>query len=96
MGTDHPGGASVWWSWTAPTSGRATISTLGSSFDTILGVYTGDAINNLTKIARNDDDSGADTRTSKVTFTATKGTTYDIVVDGYNAATGRIKLSISI
>jgi hypothetical protein len=93
---DHSGGASVWWSWTAPTSGRATISTLGSSFDTVLGVYTGNDINSLTKIARNDDDTSADTRTSKVSFAAIKGTTYQISVDGYNAASGRIKLSISM
>jgi len=94
--TDHPGGASVWWSWTASTSGRATITTLGSSFDTLLGVYTGNSIDSLNKIARNDDDPTSDTRTSRVIFTATKGTTYNIVVDGYNAASGRIKLNISI
>ena len=35
------GGASVWWSWRAPTQGIVTISTAGSSFDTVLGVYTG-------------------------------------------------------
>ena len=93
--TDHQGGASVWWSWTAPTSGRITISTAGSSFDTLLAVYTGDSLDNLTLIARNDDDPTADTRTSLVTFQATKGMTYQIAVDGYNAATGRIHLSIT-
>ena len=40
-------------------------------------------------LARNDDDPTSDTRTSRVTFTATKGTTYNIVVDGYAAAMGR-------
>ena len=35
------GGASVWWSWTAPTNGTVTISTAGSSFDTVIGVYSG-------------------------------------------------------
>jgi len=94
--TDHPGGASVWWSWTAPSSGRATITTLGSSFDTLLGVYTGNDINSLTKVARNDDDPKSDTRTSRVSFSAAKGTTYNIVVDGYNGASGRIKLNISM
>src|SRR5262249_40224771 len=34
----NAGGASVWWSWTAPASGSVTISTAGSSFDTILGI----------------------------------------------------------
>ena len=37
----NTGGKSVWWSWTAPGSGRVTITTAGSAFDTILGVYKG-------------------------------------------------------
>jgi hypothetical protein len=94
--TDHPGGASVWWSWTAPVSGRVTMSTLGSSFDTILAVYTGSALDSLTRIARNDDDGTSDTRTSRVTFQTVKGTTYAIAVDGYAGTTGRIHLSITI
>src|SRR5216117_2959909 len=32
---------SVWWRWTAPDSGLSTIDTFGSSFDTLLAVYTG-------------------------------------------------------
>jgi hypothetical protein len=94
--TDHPGGASVWWSWTAPTSGRVTMSTLGSAFDTLLAVYTGDTLSGLDRIARNDDDISSDTRTSRVTFQATAGTSYQIAVDGYNGATGRIHLSITL
>src|SRR5512140_350006 len=35
------GGASVWWTWRAPSSGNVRISTAGSNFDTLLGVYTG-------------------------------------------------------
>src|SRR5204863_236523 len=30
----NAGGHSVWWSWTAPGSGQATIDTIGSAFDT--------------------------------------------------------------
>src|SRR2546423_15281609 len=44
------GGASVWWTWTAPDSGLITVDTFGSSFDTTLGVYTGNAVNALTTI----------------------------------------------
>jgi PKD repeat protein len=43
----------VWWSWTAPTNGPASVLTLGSSFDTILDVYTGNALSSLTCIASN-------------------------------------------
>ena len=53
----NKGGASVWYSWTAPQTGPVTISTFGSSFDTLLGVYTGSSVSSLTTIASNDDDS---------------------------------------
>ncbi|HEY3323061.1 MAG TPA: PKD domain-containing protein [Planctomycetota bacterium] len=86
------GGASVWWSWTAPASGTVTISTAGSNFDTLLGVYTGTSVSALTKIAGNDDFGSL--YTSQVTFSAVAGTTYQIAVDGYAAASGNICLSI--
>jgi len=34
----EPGASSVWYVWTAPASGIVTFSTIGSSFDTLLGV----------------------------------------------------------
>src|SRR5438105_11156835 len=76
----NAGGASVWWSWTAPAVGDVTIDTIGSNFDTILGVYTGTSVSALTFVASNDDGGG--NLTSKVTFTAIGGTTYAIAVDG--------------
>ena len=88
------GGKSVWWSWTAPHSGPVTISTIGSNFDTILGVYTGTVVSALTKIA-SDDESGGNS-TSLVTFSATTGVTYQISVDGYGGNSGRIRLNISM
>ncbi|MDZ4848788.1 MAG: metallophosphoesterase [Pirellulaceae bacterium] len=87
------GGRSVWWSWTAPTSGTITISTAGSNFDTTLGVYTGSSLTGLTSIASNDDET-ASLRTSRVRFSVVAGRTYQIAVDGYNGATGNIVLSI--
>lgn len=88
------GGKSVWWSWTAPQSGSVTISTIGSNFDTVLGVYTGTSVSALTRIA-SDDDSGGNA-TSKVTFLATSGVTYQISVDGYGGNSGIIQLNISM
>src|SRR5437867_5152296 len=35
----NPGGASVWWRWTAPANVAVTINTVGSSFDTLLAIY---------------------------------------------------------
>ena len=37
----NPGGASVWWKFKAPATGRLTLSTAGSGLNTLLGVYRG-------------------------------------------------------
>ncbi len=89
------GGASVWWTWTAPASGSTTISTAGSSFDTLLAVYTGTAVTTLSSVASNDDEIPGSIFTSLVTFNATSGTQYQIAVDGYNGETGSIQLCIT-
>lgn len=88
----NSGGASVWWSWTPSVSGRATIHTAGSSFDTLLAVYTGSSIGGLSLVVCNDD---AVDLTSQVTFPATAGTSYQIAVDGYDGATGSILLTVT-
>ena len=87
------GGASVWWSWTASSSARVTITTFGSNYDTMLGVYTGNAVNALSTVRTNDDAGG--TLQSRVRFFPTPGVTYHIAVDGYNGANGNISLNIS-
>jgi len=86
------GGSSVWWVWTAHAGGSVTISTLGSTFDTLLGVYTGNAVNALTHIASNDDAPGGGFH-SEVAFTAVAGTTYRIAVDGFASLQGIIRLA---
>jgi endonuclease I len=88
----YAGGASVWWSWTAPADGSATISTTGSAFDTLLAVYVGNAVGSLSPIS-SDTNSGGHL-TSSARFAITAGTTYLIAVDGFNAAAGNIALSI--
>lgn len=81
---DNGGGSrSIWYQWTAPTSGNVTFSTAGSGFDTVLGVYTGNSVGSLTTVGKGDDNSSTD-KTSTVSFNATAGTTYRIAVDGYN------------
>src|SRR6266849_5206231 len=44
------GGSSVWWTWTAPSTGTFAISTAGSSFDTLLAVYLGSSLTNLKEV----------------------------------------------
>ena len=102
QGGSDAGGASVWYSWTAPLSAQIAVSTAGSDFDTVLGVYTGSAVDALTVVGNNDDEDGANNiLTSKVTFAATKGTTYYFAVDGFKgsqgglAAQGNVALAVS-
>ena len=88
----NAGGKSVWWKWTAPSSGNLVIDTNGSNFDTLLGVYTGTAVNALTTVASNNN-NGAST-TSRVAFAVTAGVTYHIAVDGLDGLSGNIALSL--
>src|SRR5688572_1464069 len=93
---DNGGGnRSVWYSWQAPSSGSATISTTGSRFDTVLGVYTGSTVSSISPVTqvdgtvgKDDDDNGGNDKTSTVTFNASAGTVYRIAVDGYDNNSG--------
>ncbi len=89
----NSGGKSVWWNWTAPSNGQMSIDTFGSSFDTLLAVYTGNSVGSLIVIASNDDSGGGQ---SQVAFTVVSGTTYRIAVDGYNGVTGNITVNWSL
>ena len=93
----NTGGASVWWSWKAPYVGTVTISTAGSSFDTLLGIYTGTSVSALTEVASNDDENpGSETYTSKVVCEVVANQTYQIAVDGYDGASGSAHLSVQL
>ncbi|MDJ0737558.1 MAG: calcium-binding protein [Nostocaceae cyanobacterium] len=88
---DNDALSSAWWTWKAPVDSEVTIDTLGSNFDTTLGVYTGSAVDSLTEVASNDDASDLE---SAVTFEAVAGQTYRIAVDGLDNETGLINLNI--
>ncbi|GEP45342.1 hypothetical protein [Brevifollis gellanilyticus] len=84
----------AWWRWTAPSAGFCTVDTFGGDYvdsltDTIIAVYTGAAVNNLTRVSANDDHhlsiNNAAHFYSSTTFYATQGTTYSIAVDGWSA-----------
>jgi hypothetical protein len=87
----NAGGASVWFDWTAPSSGRATFSVCYGEFDTLLAVYTGSQVDDLQEVASNDDNDDCGHQ-SKVSFSAASGVTYHIAVDGKNGATGYFEL----
>ena len=95
------GGASIWWKWTPTVSGRYYVSLDGSSFDTLLGVYTGTAVNALTLLSRYPNLSvPASSSTepfypgSRVEFDAVAETTYHIAADGAGGAFGTVALKL--
>ena len=90
------GGSSIWFRWTAPQSGSWSFDTQNSSFDTLLAVYTGNAINNLTLVAENDDADGLANRASRSIFEVMKDTAYSIAVDGYVGLEGDVILNWSL
>ncbi|MCC6416323.1 MAG: matrixin family metalloprotease [Opitutaceae bacterium] len=87
---------SIWWRWTSPGDVTVTLDTLGSNFDTVLGVYTGSAVNALTKVASNDDKESGVIRTSTLSFNATTGTTYYFAVDGWDGSYGQVALAMAL
>lgn len=92
------GGASQWSTYVAPADGLLRVSTEGSSFDTLLGVFTGPAdqgFEALSLIAC-DNNGGSDGRTSLVMVPVKSGTTYYIAVDGPNGQTGIVNLTYSL
>ncbi|HKO45142.1 MAG TPA: NF038122 family metalloprotease [Pyrinomonadaceae bacterium] len=89
----NAGGGSVWYHWQAPSSGSVTIKTQGSTYDTLLAIYTGNSVGGLTSIAKNDDVDLGNILHSQVTFDVTAGTIYKIAVDGWGGDTGSVTLN---
>gem|GEM_PF-827023 len=74
-----PGGATVWYRFTAPAAGVLTIDTFDSDYDTVLAIFTGSR-GALTRLVCNDD---YDSLQSFVTLNVTAGATYFIDVASY-------------
>ena len=91
------GAGSVWWDVTVPVDGRLLVSTQGSSFDTVLGTYTGSAVNGLSPVASDDDTDGVQ---SQVWTPVTSGTDYHVAVDGASFSstlgTGAVQLHTAV
>ena len=86
----------IWFCYTAPCTGDATVSLLGSSYDTMLAAYSdcGCAPTSDKRIACNDDAAGGSYQ-SEITFAALAGKQYLIEVGGYGTATGQGVLNIN-
>ena len=107
----NAGGHSIWWDWIAPSTNPVFISTcypqfigqfqipVNGTFDTLLGVYTGNAVNALTTVASSNNALGrggcAYSTSAELSFNAVHNTTYHIAVDGTNGAAGNVRLSLT-
>lgn len=83
-------GETVWFTWTAPENGRASLDLSGSFFRGIIAVYTGNTLENLDLVARD----GAAGRYAQVGFDAMQGTTYRIAVDAWDMSLHNVPLRL--
>ena len=81
----------VWYQYTPSSSVNLTIDTFGSSYDTVLGVWTGSE-GSLSSVACDDDYNG--TLQSQVQFSASGGTTYYIEAASYSSGGGSLTLDV--
>jgi hypothetical protein len=94
---EHAGGAgghSVWYSWTPARSAAVELDACTSSFEPLLGVYTGAAVNALTPVATTDSGPGQCDEGRSIGFEALAGTTYRIAVDGIGGDSGYFELHL--
>jgi Carboxypeptidase regulatory-like domain len=89
----RPGENSVWYSWTSAEDGYAEADPAGSSFDTVIGVYTGSAVDDLTEVVSVDDAGGSEQ--GRAVFAVTAGTTYMVLIHGYEDASGAVELRMA-
>ncbi|MEO8609209.1 MAG: choice-of-anchor Q domain-containing protein [Chloroflexota bacterium] len=94
-------GRSVWYTYTAADATRLRLQTTGTSFDTVIAIYTGSLGENgkvdrtsLQEVACNNDDTS--TTTSDMGFTPVPGTTYYIEVAGNSDAGGSLLFEVDV
>lgn len=85
--------ATLWWEWTPSSSGLARLSTDGSTYDTIVGIFTGNSLGTLTPVAANDNYANGRS-TSRAEFPVQKGVVYQIVVGGKVGSTDSSGLTL--
>ena len=94
----NEGGASVWWTFTAPYDGVLSIRTVNTKVDTIMAIYQGNRMSDLSLINSNDDDDilkdlDGNPGFSRVDQALLKGATVRIAVDGFGGGNGEIGVS---
>lgn len=94
----NPGGASVWYSETAPVTASVEISVCGyGGLDPVLAVYTGPSLAELDEVtsdAGEESSSGCFGNGSEVQFEAQAGTAYWLAIDGRGGSEGNFELTL--
>jgi hypothetical protein len=90
-----PGGRSLWYGWTAPVNGTATVDLCGADFDAIMGVYTGGQVDALTAVPMTAEACSVGGSMRKASFPISQGTTYRIAVDGRGGDRGGFGMSLA-
>ncbi len=85
-------GKVVWFRYTAPSNGTLTVTTAGSSYDTVLGLLSG-VCGNWQTLACNDDDVSGVTTTSRLSYNVAGGVSYLLLVGGYASGSGSLRIS---
>jgi hypothetical protein len=94
----NPSMGDVWFRYTAPCTGTATINLCSARFDAHVTVFSGNNCNSLgTVLACNDDSLTCDSPGTIATFAAVAGRTYFVRVGGgdYGGGGGRATVSVS-
>jgi hypothetical protein len=84
-------GASVWLLWQPEVSGIASLTTAGSDFDAVLGVFTGNSLASLQLVDA--DEGTGPSLGAALSFNASAGTSYYVQISGFHGAEGDILLS---
>ena len=95
---NNEGGASVWWTFTAPFDGVLTVRTINTKVDTIMALYQGNRVGDLLLIQSNDDDESlknleGNPGLSRIDQALIKGATVKIAVDGFGGLKGDLGVS---
>lgn len=93
-----PTSNSVWYTWTAPSSGGVIVAVTNTDFNVsspVLAVYTGSVLSSLQRQSSN----SADFEVARAVFTAVVGQTYQIVFDAiprYDDGQGIVTLALNL
>ncbi len=88
-------GHSLWWRWTAPSNGIVTVSTVGSTIDTYVAVYTGNVLGLGTprlQVSSQDGPGGSPAGVAKLRVFV--GTDYWILIDSPFVTAGDVSVAI--